>query len=184
MLPHAMIDFETLNTKNRPAVLSLGAVRFNPFTKEDPFDPFYIRFEIDHQFELGRTYSEDTIAWWERQDPDIRAEAMDPGEDRVTIEEGVKKFHKWYWNKCEGIWGNGAIFDVAILEDLYDMVGQTYSWQYYHVRCARTVFNQGIDPKRTGNDLHNALADAYDQALGIQNVYAELGIESERGYKV
>jgi len=49
-------------------------------------------------------------------------------------------------------------------------------WNYYDVRDVRTMFKLGIDPKMDKSNLHNALADAYEQAKGVQHIYSELGL--------
>jgi len=47
------------------------------------------------------------------------------------------------------------------------------------VRDSRTLFTMcKIDPRKAmQTDLHNALADAYFQAKGVQMAYKELGVE-------
>jgi len=77
MTTHVMIDLETLDTRPQCTVLSLGAVKFNPYTKDEPHSELYFKISIDDQDRLGRTTSDETIAWWAKQDPKIMEEAFD-----------------------------------------------------------------------------------------------------------
>jgi len=47
-------------------------------------------------------------------------------------------------------------------------------WQFWEMRDTRTLFDIGINPERATVTAHNALADALDQALGVQKVYRTL----------
>ena len=42
------------------------------------------------------------------------------------------------------------------------------------MRDTRTLFDIGINPQRATVTAHNALADAIDQAVGVQNVFNAL----------
>jgi hypothetical protein len=48
------------------------------------------------------------------------------------------------------------------------------SWNYWALRDTRTLFDLGFDPKMPQNSKHDALQDAIRQAIGVQNVYAEI----------
>ena len=55
-----------------------------------------------------------------------------------------------------------------------------YWWQFWQIKDARTLFGCcKIDPRKVlkQTNLHNALADAYFQAKGVQLAYKELGVE-------
>ena len=41
MATHAMIDLETLGTKPDCVILTLGAIKFDPFTNEEPQSGLY-----------------------------------------------------------------------------------------------------------------------------------------------
>ena len=38
------------------------------------------------------------------------------------------------------------------------------------------VFNMGINPGMPKDELHNALADSYEQAKAVQRIFSELGV--------
>ena len=47
MTTHATIDLETLSTKPDAVVLTIGAIKFDPFTNDPPYSDFYYRFNVD-----------------------------------------------------------------------------------------------------------------------------------------
>lgn len=77
MATHGMIDLETLDTKPSCTVLSLGAIKFNPLDDSEPHSELYLKIDVDEQDRLGRTTSDDTIAWWAKQEPKAMEEAFD-----------------------------------------------------------------------------------------------------------
>ena len=173
----AMIDLETLSTKQNTVILTLGGVKFDPYSKEDPHTPIYLRIDVDEQLALGRHYDDGTLAWWGRQDKDIREDAL--GEDgRTSMLDSMKEFHAWVLHS-DTIWSNGSVFDIMIMEDFYMLNAWFAPWEYWRIRDVRTVFNMGINPRMSKDSLHNALADADEQARGVQHVFSELGIRPD-----
>ena len=175
MAIHATIDLETIDTRPQSTVLSLGAVKFNPFDDSEPHSEMYFKISIDDQDRLGRTASDDTIEWWGKQDPKIMEEAFDQ-EGAITIEEALSKINKFVVG-VDVLWGQGYGFDYTIIEDMYRSLGKPIPYNFWQVRDSRTLFSVcKEDPrKKIQNDLHNALADAYYQSKAIQIAYAELG---------
>lgn len=176
MAIHATIDLETLDTCPQATVLSLGAVKFNPFNDTEPYDELYFKINVDDQDVLKRTTSDSTIEWWSKQDPKIMEEAFDQ-EGAITVEEALSKINKFVVG-VDTLWGQGYGFDYTILEDMYRSIGKPIPWNFWQIRDSRTLF--GVckeDPrKKIQNNLHNALADAYYQSKAIQMAYKELGI--------
>ena len=175
MATHATIDLETIDTRPQSTVLSLGAVKFNPFDDSEPHSEMYFKVSIDDQDRLGRTSSDDTIEWWSKQDPKIMEEAFDQ-EGAITVEEALSKINKFVVG-VDVLWGQGYGFDYTIIEDMYRSLGKPIPYNFWQVRDSRTLFSVcKEDPrKKIQNDLHNALADAYYQSKAIQIAYKELG---------
>lgn len=166
-----MIDLETLDVKPSATVLSLGAVKFDPFSDEEPHSELYIKIQIDDQDRLGRTVSDSTIEWWSRQDPKIMEEAFDQT-DAVSVEQALTQLNKW----CVGvdeIWAQGYGFDITMLEDMYRSIGKPIPWNFWQISDARTITKRmPQDPRKSmQTDLHNALADAYYQAKSVQIIF-------------
>lgn len=166
-----MVDLETLAVTPRAVVLTLGAVIFDP-AGQGIMDQLYLKVNIDDQDVLGREVDPSTLEWWSKQDPAIMEEAFDP-DDRLPLNEVMNKFHKFAWG-CKEFWSHGATFDLVIIEDILRQLGRPLPWNYWQLRDTRTLFGLGVDPKMPQNSKHDALQDAIRQAIGVQNVYAEL----------
>ena len=178
MATHGMIDLETLDTKPSCTVLSLGAIKFNPLDDSEPHSELYLKVSVDDQDRLGRTTSDDTIAWWAKQDTAALEEAFDQT-GAVTVEESLRQLTKWMVG-VDTLWGHGYGFDITIIEDMYRMVKQPIPWNFWIVKDSRTLFGCcEKDPRKIlkQENLHNALADAYFQAKGVQYAYNELGLK-------
>jgi hypothetical protein len=168
-----MFDLETLDVKPSAVILSLGAVKFDP--RQQGIDPnaerLSLRIDIDSQSTIGRTISEDTIAWWATQSKEAQDAAF--GEhDRVSLEEAIEQFHKFVWNS-ERVWSQGS-FDVNIMEHLYTNLGKPYAWQYWQVRDSRTLFDF-VDGAMDRTKHHNAVEDAIAQAEAVQRALRKIG---------
>ena len=107
MATHGMIDLETLSTKPDATVLTVGAIKFDPYTDLEPHSGLYLRLNVDEQSELDRHVDQGTLEWWAKQDEKIRNEALGD-EDRVQLTEFVRQLNKW----CVGLdelWCQGPI---------------------------------------------------------------------------
>lgn len=175
MAIHGMIDLETLDVVPSATVLSLGAVKFNPFNDNEPYDELYLKILVDDQDRLGRTTSDSTIAWWSQQDSAIMEEAFDQT-GAITVEEALRQLNKWVVGVDE-IWGQGYGFDITMLEDMYRSLGKPIPWQFWQISDARTITKRmPKDPRKDmQTDLHNALADAYFQAKAVQIIFKHHG---------
>ena len=129
---HGMIDLETLSTRPDAVILTLGAIKFNPYTQDDPYDPLYFKVDVDAQTALGRHVMEDTINWWSTQPQEIQDEAMGEG-DRTSLEDTVKKINRWGVG-IDVWWCQGPLFDFAILQNLYAQLDKPCPWQYWGIR--------------------------------------------------
>jgi len=175
MLTDIMIDLETLNTTPDSTILTIGAVKFDPFGQElkDPrMDSFYAKVDLDSCDRIGLTTSDDTIAWWANQSKEAQAAAFDT-EGRIPIEDAFAQLYKFCWG-AKRVWSNGATFDIIICEHVFRKINRACPWKFWEVRDVRTAFDLGINPLRPPVTAHHALEDAWNQAVGIQNVYNTL----------
>ena len=170
-----MVDLEPLATSTDAAILTIGAVKFDPFGKdqEDPnMDSFYVKVDLDSCDRIGLVTNDDTIAWWAQQSAEAREEAFSET-GRVDIVEAFNQLYKFCWG-AKRVWSNGAAFDIPICETVFKRIGKAIPWNFWQVRDVRTAFDLGINPQMPPVTAHHALADAYNQAVGIQNVYRTL----------
>ena len=173
MAIHAMIDLETLDVKPNAVVLTVGGVKFDPKSNTEPHSEFYYKLDIDSQ---ERSANDDTIAWWGKQDQKVQDEAFGT-EGRVHPDVFLDILPKWMVG-VDVLWGHGYGFDITIMEDMLRQREKPIPWQFWQVRDSRTLFAMAkVDPRKSmQSNLHNALADAYFQAKGVQIVYKELNI--------
>ena len=173
-----MLDLETLGTRPGCVILTLGAVKFDPYSLKEPGPGIYFRVDVDEQTALGREVQEDTLNWWISQADDIREEALGETE-RVSLDTLYRDLNRFLVG-ANNIWAQGPLFDFAILENLYRQMGWPTPWQYWQIRDSRTLFGVHGDPRVKGKaGLHNALEDCVSQATAVQQVYNKLGIEKQ-----
>ena len=174
MPTHAMIDLETLDVTPNASVLTVGGVKFDPNTYIEPYDEFYFKLDIDAQ--SNRKVNDSTIAWWGQQDPKVQEEAFSEN-DRTHPKVFLEHLPKWMVG-VDVLWGHGYGFDITIIEDMLRSYAKPIPWQFWQVRDSRTLFACcKVDPRKSmQSDLHNALADSYFQAKGVQMAYKELGL--------
>lgn len=178
MTTFVMLDIETVSKAPSAVILSLGAVKFDPYTETEPTSPFYHLLDFDQQVELGRDVNAETLEWWGKQPANIQA-ACFGDEGRTKVEDFLKEFNR-YLVGVDRVWAQGIVFDFGILENLYWMMKTPKPWKYNQVRDSRTLFDLGYDPRREMQvEAHNALADAYFQARAVQKVYKRLNITKE-----
>lgn len=166
-----MLDIETLSTKPNAVILSLGAVKFDPFTNRiDVDDGLSLKIDVDSQIALGRDVQEDTLNWWATQSVEVQNIAMSL-DDRVSLDRFTQLLNKILVG-VDNIWCQGPVFDIVILENLYRQVNTPIPWNYWQIRDSRTlfgVFGDRRDKNRKG--AHDALMDCVYQAIGIQEIY-------------
>jgi hypothetical protein len=170
-----MLDIESLGVTPDAVMLTFGAVKFSPFDKIEPHNGIYHRLDADEQIEKGRSVMDDTLAWWLKQSAEAQEEAM--GESgRISVISFLAELNR-YLVGVDKIWAQGTIFDIIILENMYKMYGQPVPWRYWQIRDSRTLFDLGDDSAKKNNEsAHNALADAYFQAISVQDIYQQLNI--------
>lgn len=170
-----MIDLETLATSPNASVLTIGAVKFDPFgddVKEPTCEKFYVKVDPGSCDDLELDVSKDTIEWWSRQSKEAQDEAFSP-DNRIHIRDAMNQLYTFCWG-AKRIWSHGAAFDVVICENVFNKLQKAVPWNFWQVRCTRTLFDIGIDPQRPPVLKHHALEDAWNQVVGVQNIYKRL----------
>ena len=174
-LTDIMIDLETLDVLPTATILSIGAVRFDPFG-DDVNNPactkFYTRVDVDSCDHLGATVSQSTLEWWANQSKEAQEEAFHP-DNRIDIKDAMDQLYKFCWG-AKRVWSHGSGFDIIILEHYFRKIEKAIPWSFWEARDTRTLFDIGINPTRPPVLKHHALEDAWNQAVGVQNVYRTL----------
>ena len=176
-----MIDLETLGTKPNSVMLTIGALRFNPWGDDSEkqlteMDTFYRRVEVESYEGLDHNIDDATLEWWGNQNEKVRAEAF-AEDDRHPLSDVLADLYKW----CGGlnaIWANGTGFDLNIVEHFSRELIRGVAWNYWQARDARTLYAlcPGLERPK-GNALHHALWDCWSQAVGVQRVFKQLDIK-------
>ena len=166
----AMIDLETLDTESSAQILTLGAVKFDPDTKSEPYAELYLKPDIDEQEALCRTVSESTLNdFWAHQPENIILEAFSE-DDRISLDSLLDQLTKWLVG-VDTIISQGHM-DTNILEHLYKQMNRPVPWPHWKIDNSRSVFKMmPVDPRKAYSfDAHNALEDARTQARAFQDV--------------
>ena len=165
-----MIDIETLDTENTAAVISIGAVVFDPDSKEVEDRTFHVNIEFEEALKHG-TFSESTIAWWERQNEEAKASLFEP--EPIPLKDALVAFEKYVrsWKpKPKFIWGNSPAFDIAILRHACKNTGLKFPftpWVEMDVRTLKNLLPKETIPKKEGIN-HSAVDDCFWQCKIVQ----------------
>ena len=172
-----MIDIETLGTRPQSVVLTIGAVKFDPWADDvDTDNGLYSRIDVDEQIALGRHVHQDVIDWWGKQAEDVREEALGDHE-RDSVTDMLDKLNKFLVG-ADNIWCQGPAFDAVILEDLYRDMERPTPWNFWQVRDSRTLFKTFGDPRdKNAKGAYNALIDCYYQARAVQQIYKQQDVQ-------
>jgi hypothetical protein len=172
-----MLDLETLSTRPESVILTIGAVKFDPYSDfVDTDHGLYYRVNVDEQLAMDRHVLDSTIEWWANQDAEVREEALGE-QDRVSLEEMTRGLNRFLVG-VENIWCQGPAFDVVILENLYRQLVKPTPWQFWQISDSRTLFKAHGDPRdKNRAAAHNALMDCYYQATAVQQIYRTVGMK-------
>lgn len=170
-MKHIMIDIETMGIVADSAIVSIGAILFDPRTNKLDKQGFYAELDWEAQ---DRKICAKTQEWWGKQS-DAVTDALYGFED---LPEALKHLSTFI-PKDAKVWGNGPTFDIIILEDAYRQCGIAIPWKFWNIRDCRTVKDMyessrgGINNNFVGT-THNALHDAIFQAQYINKMWQSL----------
>jgi exodeoxyribonuclease VIII len=183
-----MIDLETLGNKPGCAIISIGAVYFDPLAKHTDLhafgDEFYRVVQIEGQEEIGLHIDQNTVKWWEKQAPEARKVLSHCGFEgpklaaSVPIKEALNQLEVFLSKPGLAnvrVWGNGSDFDNAILAVAYMADKRELPWSFWNNRCFRTLKALTPDLKLVREGVyHNALSDAKTQAVHALKIFEKL----------
>jgi len=183
---HVMFDIEALDLRPTAAMMSIGAVKFNPLGEPGKWaheteatfqsglsSTFYVNIDVQDCIDFGMTVGGSTVRWWLRQPPEARDVLL---HDIKPLQVALEEFNIWYGREPMPIWCNGASYDFPILREAYKRASWiTPPWHHGDERCYRTfrklwepVFPLiGYEPPSV---QHDALYDAQAQAKHLQKM--------------
>lgn len=171
-LRHVMIDLETLGTTPDAAIVSIGAVVFDPRYGKISEKTFYSELDWENQ---SRHICPETQEWWTKQSPEAQ-EALSGLDD---LDTSLRELASWL-PKDSRVWGNGPTFDISILEDAYRQYNIEIPWKFWNIRDCRTVLDMyessrgGLGKSTNRVGAHNSLQDAIYQAKYITMMWSRL----------
>lgn len=171
-----MIDLETLGTTPESPIVAIGAVLFDKSTGETGSE-----FEAVINFSSacsGRKIDPSTVAWWLGQSDEARKRILRGNFKMRDALTQLADFINMHTNGDVYPWGNGATFDISMLENCYQQYGLIIPWKFWAVRDCRTVEHLSELDKRTferDGVHHSALDDAKHQVKYISAMVRSLG---------
>ena len=181
MSTHVMVDLETMGTGSYAAIISIGAVKFDPAVKANPelWPKFHTAVNLASSLKVGLRVDAATVNWWMSEE---RAEALKAlrAHEPVDLDEALLGFMDWFGDPSLPTWGDGATFDNVILRNAFTLLGLDCPWSYKHDRCFRTIKNLKpvTKPVKFGVG-HSALDDAISQALTLCKIAKARRLELE-----
>lgn len=158
---NVMLDLETVGLRPGYSVIEIGACTFDRkstfVAKIDPADARKYLLE-----------DSSTIEWWSRQDHKTREMAWS---GKLKLLVALNMFSDWLDTLPAAlidvkVWGNGADFDLPILQGAYSAFDKPPPWKPYSGRCYRTLkaLLPHVTPPARASVKHSALDDAIWQA--------------------
>ncbi|MCZ9131690.1 3'-5' exoribonuclease [Escherichia albertii] len=178
MWTHMMIDLETMGKNPDAAVISIGAIFFDPQTGN-------IGPEFSKTIDLdtaGGVIDRDTVKWWLKQSREAQSAIL---ADEIPLDNALLQLREFI-DENSGeffvqVWSNGTSFDNVILRRSYERQGIPCPWHYCNDRDVRTIVELGgaMDfDARTAipfeGERHNALDDARYQAKYVSAIWQKL----------
>lgn len=167
-MTHLMIDLETLGTSPGAPVLSIGACFFDPSTGEIG-DKFHQRIDAEDALRYARM-SGSTFKWWLKQSDAARMRIVQDAGLAAPAFEAFEAFAKQHGTRNLRPWGNGASFDITILDVSFQRIlNRECPWAFWNVRDCRTIKELGEAAghhwtEKLEGTAHDALDDAVFQA--------------------
>lgn len=164
-LRHVMINIETMGRTPDSAIVSIGAVIFDPRFNKVSDETFYVELAWKDQ---NRFIEKETQDWWKEQSAETKKSLYGKGDLSDVLDD-----LEFFLPKDVRVWGNGPSFDIAFLEHAYKSFCFNIPWEFWNVRDCRTVRDMyeykrgGLQRATSSHIKHNALGDAIQQAKDI-----------------
>ncbi len=114
---------------------------------------FYERIDYQAALQYGEP-EEGTLLWWQKQSDEARHEAFGGKARPDVVARALRTFIASHCAKPRVPWGNGAVFDIALLQSWFDRVdpqkddqgNDRYPWSFWDVADLPTLVRlSGID---------------------------------------
>lgn len=170
------VDLETLGRGAGCVVLSIGAVCVD---ETGLGAEFYSEVSIRSCIEAGLQVEPATLEWWRGQGKtgtELLARCESPKAPGLgSVVDSFCSFVELECGSGARPWGNGASFDIPIIEAAIRATGRQVPWKFWDHRCHRTMRDHWLpwvsDEPFVGTK-HHALQDARHQAKHLHRIMA------------
>lgn len=190
-MKNVMLDLETMGKGPRAAIVTIGAVFFDPMTGELGAE-FEAHIDLRDSAKFGEI-DPDTVLWWLGNSKQARDAITTNNQERLRLETALLDFYQWmrgdseYSSRDMKVWGNGASFDNVILRSACQATDLPIGWEFWNDMDVRTIVELGrticgFDPKKDmpfEGVAHRALDDAKHQARYVSAIYQALQANRE-----
>ena len=189
-----MVDIETLGNKIDSTIIQISAVSFDVKT-----GTIYEKFDQVADVALNEkplNATGSTLKWWADTNVTLFAELLSRGEK--SSEDVLRNFHQWLNDEESAsfrgmyLWGNGILFDNAMIRHQFESIGLSYPVFYRNDRDVRTILELaaaklGVSERDLRNEIydkslvaHDAFNDVINQVALVSHCYNVLaGEENE-----
>lgn len=177
-MKNVMLDCESFGLKLNSAILTIGAVEFDPYSKRIGVAA-HLAIDLDDSLRHGLSVDSGAIQWWLTQSRSAQEALAKKLGDSLKLAEALHRLTD-FLRMCAPkehikVWSCGMM-DFAWLESAYSAIGQPVPWNY-RIGDYRTIRDEFSTPYDAPSEMknHGALGDAIWQAQHLQNIYARLG---------
>jgi len=181
---HIMLDLETMGNRSNSVIVSIAAIPFNLETGEISDHQFYERVDFQSCLDVGLNVQASTVLWWMKQNEAARKEICKPYATKIhDVLENLKIFLGCYGSNFE-IWGNGARFDMGLLQDAYHACGyNNLPWKFRNERDVRTLVSLAPHIKEQTINVgvgHHPIHDCLNQIQYCHKIYEKIFVTNHR----
>lgn len=172
-----MVDIETLGNKMDSTIIQLGAMAFD-IKKGKTLHEFNQVADIEkNENRINVTGS--TLEWWMRTNKELFSELLNSGE--YSSEDLIRAFHNWIKDikriYGEGetdfyLWGNGILFDNAMIRHQMESLKLEYPIFYRNDRDVRTIVD--LAGEKSGLSEKELKAKFNDESLVAHNAFDDV----------
>jgi len=173
-----MVDIETLGNKIDSTIIQISAVSFDIKTGQ-LYETFNQVVDIaKNKRPIKVTAS--TLKWWLGTNAQLFSDLLNNGE--YSSEDTLRNFHGWLSGITDDtknlyLWGNGILFDNAMIRQQFESVGLSYPIFYRNDRDVRTILELastklGKSEKELREEIYNKELVAHDAFNDVINQVA------------
>lgn len=168
-----MVDIETLGNKIDSTIIQLSAVSFDIKTGSI-YETFNEVADISKN-ESTISVTGSTLQWWANTNAQLFAELLTRGD--LSSEEVLRKFHEWLHvinrdSRQLYLWGNGILFDNAMIRQQFEAIGLDYPIFYRNDRDVRTILE--LASIKLGKSEKELREEIYDNELVAHDAFNDV----------